>query len=138
MIPPHARPSFATRPTTSNRPPILNQPQRRARARTIMVAYLAGLAWLALPTLASAQLSGLCLRPLAIPDKWQEAQALPWDLGATFDRYDAQGQLLANPDVYRSPLDAAPTGTRRRSIKGVPSSCGWPGRERCARLTPCP
>ena len=48
-----------------------------------------------------------CLRPLAVMDRWLEAQTPPWDLTDSFDRYfltgKNKGQLLPNPDSYTAP-----------------------------------
>ena len=48
-----------------------------------------------------------CVKPMAILDRWIEAQSGPWDTGDTFDRYDPPpapiGTLLANPDTYVGP-----------------------------------
>jgi hypothetical protein len=46
-----------------------------------------------------------CVRPLAVLDRWVEAQTPAWDSGDTFDRYEPSppappGTLLANPDTY--------------------------------------
>lgn len=65
---------------------------------------------LAVPSVAAAQIGSPCLRPLAIPDRWEEQQSAPWDQQDTFDRYNQQGGVIANPDVYRPPGDTAPTG----------------------------
>lgn len=44
-----------------------------------------------------------CVLPFAIPDKWVEGNAPPWD---TTDTY------TGSPDVYRDPWNANPTGYR--------------------------
>lgn len=62
------------------------------------------------PAAAAAQVGSTCVRPLAIPDKWQEVQTGPWDLTDSFDRYDGQGQVIVNPDEYRPPFNTLQTG----------------------------
>jgi hypothetical protein len=53
-----------------------------------------------------------CMRPLAVMDRWLEAQTPPWDPTDTFDRYvmngQNKGQLLANPDSYTAPSTNGP------------------------------
>jgi len=53
-----------------------------------------------------------CMRPLAVEDRWAEAQTPPWDLSDTFDRYhmngNRKGQLIANPDSYTAPTTDDP------------------------------
>jgi Flp pilus assembly protein TadG len=53
-----------------------------------------------------------CMRPLAVMDRWAEAQTAPWDENDTFDRYNLngknKGQLLPNPDSYTAPTKADP------------------------------
>jgi len=53
-----------------------------------------------------------CMRPLAVMDRWLEAQTPPWDQGDTFDRYSLngnnKGQLLPNPDSYTAPTKTDP------------------------------
>ena len=42
-----------------------------------------------------------CVKPWAIPDKWDEKMDPPWTEESTFDMYDKNGKkLVANPDVY--------------------------------------
>lgn len=51
-----------------------------------------------------------CLKPWAIPDKWQENQTGPWTVDDTFDRYDKDGNLRTDitPDVYTPPTSSDP------------------------------
>jgi Flp pilus assembly protein TadG len=53
-----------------------------------------------------------CLRPLAVMDRWLEAQTPPWDPSDTFDRYyltgKNKGTLLPNPDSYTAPTATDP------------------------------
>ena len=53
-----------------------------------------------------------CMRPLAVMDRWSEAQTAPWDLTDTFDRYQPngknKGKLIANPDAYTAPTKTDP------------------------------
>jgi Flp pilus assembly protein TadG len=51
-----------------------------------------------------------CVKPFTIPDKWEEKQTPPWDPNDTFDVLDKHGNPLPNPDVYRDPYHARPTG----------------------------
>jgi len=41
-----------------------------------------------------------CVKPFTIPDRWVEHSAPPWTPDSTFDRYDKQGNLVPNADVY--------------------------------------
>jgi hypothetical protein len=41
-----------------------------------------------------------CVKPWAVPDKWDERGNPPWDEDDSFDVYDNQGAVLPNPDVY--------------------------------------
>jgi Flp pilus assembly protein TadG len=42
-----------------------------------------------------------CVKPWAVPDKWDEQQTPPWDEADTFDVYTKNGKdKLANPDLY--------------------------------------
>jgi Flp pilus assembly protein TadG len=53
-----------------------------------------------------------CMRPLAVMDRWLEAQTPPWDPSDTFDRYylngKNKGQLITNPDSYTAPTTTDP------------------------------
>jgi Flp pilus assembly protein TadG len=53
-----------------------------------------------------------CMRPLAVMDRWAEAQTPPWDQSDTFDRYNMngnnKGHLIANPDSYTAPTKTDP------------------------------
>jgi Flp pilus assembly protein TadG len=53
-----------------------------------------------------------CLKPWAIPDRWQEGQTPP---NNSFDRYVTNGrnagQLVPNPDVYTAPSQSGGPGT---------------------------
>jgi len=57
-----------------------------------------------------------CVKPFAIPDKWQELNPTPktWDPTDNFDAFQKQGNNLvpiANPDVYTPPSMANGNGT---------------------------
>lgn len=41
-----------------------------------------------------------CIKPWAIPDKWDEQQTPAWDETDTFDLYDKKKNPLPNPDIY--------------------------------------
>jgi len=81
---------------------------RYERAVIILLALAYGLV-LSSDT-AQAQIGSSCLRPLALPDRWEERQTPPWDELDSFDRYDPSGGVIENPDIYRPPSDPAPTG----------------------------
>jgi len=54
-----------------------------------------------------------CLKPWAVIDKWAEhwPTTKPWDITATFDKYDKSGDLdpaVTTPDVYIPPYYADP------------------------------
>src|SRR5262245_23013914 len=52
-----------------------------------------------------------CVKPVAIPDKWDEFNPAggTWDPTSTFDRYDPRtGALLAPADAYRPPVPGNP------------------------------
>jgi Flp pilus assembly protein TadG len=53
-----------------------------------------------------------CMRPLAVMDRWTEAQTPPWDLTDSFDRYYTNGKnkgtLLPSPDSYTAPTKTDP------------------------------
>jgi len=80
-----------------------------------------------------------CVRPLAVLDKWVEAQSPPWDPDDVFERYTPglPGTLVINPDSYQPPvagsngtgLDLAieyglPMRLARRQ-NGMPDSANW-------------
>jgi hypothetical protein len=49
-----------------------------------------------------------CVKPFAIPDKWQEVndgpgETIPWSPNDTFETVDKKGIPIANPDVYIPP-----------------------------------
>jgi hypothetical protein len=48
-----------------------------------------------------------CVKPWAIPDKWEEYNPAPntWDPTDEFNRYTTGGGLLPSPDVYEPPDD---------------------------------
>ena len=60
--------------------------------------------------------STICLKPLALPDKWAENSPMtqPWSVSSTFDRYVGVGrdpfEILDHPDVYMSPDKRLRTG----------------------------
>ena len=59
---------------------------------------------------ASPADSMTCVKPFAIPDRWEEHQTGEWDPNDTFDLLDKKGQQIGNPDVYRDPYSTNPTG----------------------------
>jgi hypothetical protein len=70
------------------------------------VRYVAmvGLAMCTVAASAKAQTSSPCLRPWAIPDKWDDRHDDPndgvWTADDTFETVDTQGDPLSDPDVY--------------------------------------
>ena len=44
-----------------------------------------------------------CVKPFTIPDRWVERGDPSWTPDSAFERYDKQGNLLANPDEYIPP-----------------------------------
>ena len=54
-----------------------------------------------------------CIKPWAVPDKWQEMQTPAWDETDTFDALDNKGNPIANPDIYRPASHANYTGYKR-------------------------
>jgi hypothetical protein len=66
-----------------------------------------------------------CLKPWAIPDKWDENYPVnkEWELTDQFDTAKKQGNdyvPYADPDIYRPPGDANPTGFDIRNDLGMP------------------
>ncbi|MBI2834196.1 MAG: hypothetical protein HYX76_07190 [Acidobacteria bacterium] len=49
---------------------------------------------------ASPANAATCVKPWAVPDKWQEVQDPPWDPADSFDQYNPIGAPLPDPDVY--------------------------------------
>ena len=71
-----------------------------------------------------------CVRPIAIPDRWDEfhnnAGPGGWDPLDTFERYTAAGALLPSPDAYAPPggIGANGSGYSRTSAGGGPADYG--------------
>jgi hypothetical protein len=88
-----------------------------------------------------------CLKPWGLADKWAEhypVDGAPWTPTSTFDKYDARGNLLPNPDVYIPPSAAgsgtsftleADYGIQARLKVGSPSEAITPGWFSPLRLT---
>jgi hypothetical protein len=56
---------------------------------------------MATATAQAAPADGMtCVKPFIIPDRWAENQNPPWTTSSTFDRYNNQGVVIANPDTY--------------------------------------
>jgi hypothetical protein len=52
-----------------------------------------------------------CVKPWAVPDKWEEhypVPVVPWNPDSTFDAYDNKGKPLSTPDAYIPPGDTSP------------------------------
>lgn len=60
-----------------------------------------------------------CVKPFTIPDKWDERQTPAWDPSDTYEAYDSQGRLLANPDVYIPADQPGYTGYNQERERGV-------------------
>ena len=58
-----------------------------------------------------------CVKPFTIPDRWEENSVPP---NNTFDRYDNQGNIVPNADVYYQPDDAQYLGWNADIHKGTP------------------
>lgn len=60
-----------------------------------------------------------CVKPFAVPDKWDEKQTPPWDPTDTFDLYDNKGKPLPNPDIYIPRGQTGYTGYNAVTDKGA-------------------
>ena len=58
-----------------------------------------------------------CVKPWAIPDKWQERQTPPWDVNDTFSAFPTNPSVF--PDIYRGPSSASYTGYTQQSNVGL-------------------
>ena len=87
---------------------------------TLVAAYF-GVATVDIAATATAEASpanaATCVKPWAVPDKWDERQTPIWDENDTFDLFDNKKKPLANPDVYvpadqggYTGFDSNPTG----------------------------
>ncbi len=67
-----------------------------------------GLAWLlagfVMVPSAHAQIASSCLRPVAIADKWEEAETPPWDWSDTYSTVDTYGNGFVQPDDQGRPI----------------------------------
>lgn len=70
---------------------------------TLVAAYF-GMATADIAATATAEVSpanaATCVKPWAIPDKWDERQTPIWDEDDTFDLYNNRNQPLPDPDIY--------------------------------------
>jgi Flp pilus assembly protein TadG len=86
--------------------------QARGNALPIMFGTLVGLTDQGIQATATAQIqpgnASNCLKPWAVPDKWLEVQTPAWDPTDTFDKYDKDYSIIANPDVYVPPSPTSP------------------------------
>jgi Flp pilus assembly protein TadG len=60
-----------------------------------------------------------CVKPFTIPDRWIENTNPPWTPDSTFDRYDKNGRLLPNADVYVRPSETGYAGYDPYRDKGL-------------------
>ncbi len=76
----------------------------RGNALATLVARYFGIATADIAATATAEAvpanAATCVKPWAIPDKWDERQDPPWDEADTFDLFDNKKQPLPTPDVY--------------------------------------
>ena len=83
-----------------------------------------GLAMWCGATDASAQITNICVKPWAIPDKWIDQHDDPndgvWTSDDTFETVDAHGNPLNDPDVYVQPTEPGGTGFRLPRDLGLP------------------
>ncbi len=93
----------------------------RGNPVSTLVARYFGVATADIAATATAEASpanaATCVKPWAVPDKWDERQTPIWDEDDTFDLYDNKKKPLANPDVYvpadqggYTGFDSNPTG----------------------------
>ena len=70
---------------------------------TLIASYF-GMSTVDITAMATAEAApanaATCIKPWAVPDKWDERQDPPWDPDDTFDALDKKGNPLPNPDVY--------------------------------------
>ena len=69
--------------------------------RTALAWLLAG--FVIVPS-AHAQIASSCLRPVAIADKWEEAETPPWDWSDTYSTVDSYGNGFIQPDDQGRPI----------------------------------
>jgi hypothetical protein len=80
--------------------------QQRGNPLPTIFAGLVGVASHGVRATATAEVlfanAASCVKPLAVLDRWVEAQSPPWDPDDVFERYTpgAPGTLVANPDSY--------------------------------------
>ncbi len=67
---------------------------------------------------ASPANAATCIKPWAVPDKWDERQTPAFDGTDTFDALDNQGNPIANPDIYYPATHAGYTGYQTGSDYG--------------------
>ncbi len=70
-------------------------------ARTALAWLLAG--FVIVPS-AHAQIASACLKPVAIADKWEEAETPPWDWSDTYSTVDTYGNGFVQPDDQGRPI----------------------------------
>ncbi len=117
--------------------------QQRGNPLPTIFAGLVGVASQGVRATATAEVlfanAASCVKPLAVLDKWVEAQSPPWDPDDVFERYTpgAPGTLVFNPDSYL-PTQPGSNGTGldlaleyglqlrlARRQNGMPDSANW-------------
>lgn len=101
----------------------------RGNPLPIFFGQIVGLTQQGIRATATAQLkpgnASDCLKPWAVPDKWDENNPIDrpvgvWDPADEFNRYDKDGNLIANPDIYIPPTKDDPgTGFTLEKDLGV-------------------
>ncbi len=65
---------------------------------------------------AHAQIATPCLKPVAIADKWEEAQTPPWDSSDTYSAPDTYGNGFIQPDDQGRPIAISLGTTSGRAV----------------------
>jgi Flp pilus assembly protein TadG len=83
-----------------------------------LIGTLYGVPFVDISAMATAEASpanGMtCVKPFIIPDRWVERQG-----NSTFDRYDNQGNVISNPDIYVRPGEPGYNGYHATRDKGL-------------------
>jgi hypothetical protein len=83
-----------------------------------LIGTLYGVPFVDISAMATAEASPAnamtCVKPFIIPDRWVERQG-----NGTFDRYDNQGNVISNPDIYIRPGEPGYNGYHATRDKGL-------------------